>query len=481
MLSTAFVPSTPPAMLLLPLRGAAAKRAVAKDAAVRIQAEKKNTKFTPPPRQGTTEAAEKAEKAEKERVDGVLADIATKLLKVIVEQAAIESEQAAIEAEVIGFRLYKCLEGHKKGISSIAVIKSNDSRTLIISGSHDKTIKIWDANTWELLHTLEGHIGTVTSIAVTKSNDSRTLIISGSQDKTIKIWDANTWELLQTLNDHTSKVESVMIEELKDNTYLIISINDSGHVKIRTLDNEEGALKTISPEGLKPFEPPHTNHTNLIRCFTIRKRGKDLDEGLEIITGSNDGTLKIWDAGTGALRRTLVGHNGYIRCVTTAELDGTTIIISGSDDGTIKTWDPNTGELRQTLVGHNHYIKSLMVRKLNDRRTVIISTCFNDEIKIWDANTGQLIQTLFWDTNRNISLRSITIAKTTNTTFSTIAGYSDGTIKIWGTNTGKEIQTLKLKQTHKGGCLMAIELNGRCVIISGSLDTTIKIWKAKNH
>ncbi|MEE1097710.1 MAG: hypothetical protein U0K83_05205, partial [Bacteroidales bacterium] len=57
--------------------------------------------------------------------------------------------------------------------------------TKIISGSGDKTIKIWDANTGQCLQTLEGHKYSVNSVAF--SHDG-TKIISGSVDKTIKIW-----------------------------------------------------------------------------------------------------------------------------------------------------------------------------------------------------------------------------------------------------------------------------------------------------
>ena len=71
----------------------------------------------------------------------------------------------------------KTLEGHKRGVRTI-LTKDN----LIISGSLDKTIKIWDINSGECLKTLEGHIGCVRSV-FGKDN----LIISGSDDKTIRI------------------------------------------------------------------------------------------------------------------------------------------------------------------------------------------------------------------------------------------------------------------------------------------------------
>ncbi|MEE1323143.1 MAG: hypothetical protein UHE91_04910, partial [Bacteroidales bacterium] len=57
--------------------------------------------------------------------------------------------------------------------------------TKIISGSADKTVKIWDANTGECLKTLEGHSKYVYSVAFSPDGKH---IVSGSYDDTIKIW-----------------------------------------------------------------------------------------------------------------------------------------------------------------------------------------------------------------------------------------------------------------------------------------------------
>ena len=77
----------------------------------------------------------------------------------------------------IQFSQGKVLEGHTIFVNSVA-IKEN----LLISGSYDTTIKIWDINSGLCIKTLEGHTGWVWSVAI-KDN----LIISGSNDKTIRI------------------------------------------------------------------------------------------------------------------------------------------------------------------------------------------------------------------------------------------------------------------------------------------------------
>jgi hypothetical protein len=68
------------------------------------------------------------------------------------------------------------------------------------SGSYDKTLRIWDAETGEDLHALTGHKDTV--ISVTFSPDGKR-IVSESKDKTLKLWDAETGKTLYTLNPYT--------------------------------------------------------------------------------------------------------------------------------------------------------------------------------------------------------------------------------------------------------------------------------------
>jgi WD40 repeat protein len=74
-----------------------------------------------------------------------------------------------------------------------------------VSGSDDRTIKLWDPTTGELQQTLEGHSDSVRSVAFSPDGQ---LLASSSADNTIKLWDPTTGELRQTLEGHSHWVWS---------------------------------------------------------------------------------------------------------------------------------------------------------------------------------------------------------------------------------------------------------------------------------
>ena len=78
----------------------------------------------------------------------------------------------------------RTLTGHTSYVYSVAI--STDGQTLV-SGSYDKTIKVWNLSTGKEIYTLTGHTGGIWSIVI--SDDGQTLV-SGSYDWTIKAWRA---------------------------------------------------------------------------------------------------------------------------------------------------------------------------------------------------------------------------------------------------------------------------------------------------
>ena len=308
--------------------------------------------------------------------------------------------------------------GHSDQIMQVAI---SDGK--IVSGSLDKTVKIWDINTGELLNTLTGHTNYVYSVAI---NEGR--VVSGSWDKTIKVWDVITGNLLNTLQGHGDFVRCVAIREEK-------IVSGSLDKTIKIWDSNTGKLLNTL-----------IGHTNYVYSVAI-------SEG-KVVSGSRDKTVKIWDVNTGELLNTLEGHIDSIASV--AVRDGK--VVSGSWDKTIKIWDVNTGELLKTLEGHDEYITGVAIR-----RGRIISSSVDKSIKVWDITTGRLLCRLEGHFSR---VNGVTIREG-----KIISCSSDKELKIWSLHTGELLKTLGTNRCK----IACIAINGDKVAIALD-DNKIRVW-----
>nr|CAL30201.1 HNWD3 [Podospora anserina] len=187
-------------------------------------------------------------------------------------------------------------------------------------------------------------------------------------------------------------------------------------------------------------------------------------DGQRVASGSDDNTIKIWDAASGTCTQTLEGHRGPVWSVAFSP-DGQRVA-SGSDDNTIKIWDAASGTCTQTLEGHRGPVLSVAFSPDGQR---VASGSVDKTIKIWDAASGTCTQTL--EGHRG-PVWSVAFSPDGQRVAS---GSVDKTIKIWDAASGTCTQTL---EGHRGPVWsVAFSPDGQRVA-SGSVDKTIKIWDA---
>ncbi|TXT56208.1 MAG: hypothetical protein BAJALOKI1v1_1970006 [Promethearchaeota archaeon] len=115
------------------------------------------------------------------------------------------------------------IEGHKYAVSTVIICPKDE---YIITGSLDKTVKIWDLTSGEMVKCLEGsHQGVINSVSI--SNDRR-YIASGSGDKSLIVWDINN-DFVYGPFHHDSYIQCV---KFIPETHLVLAADYSGRVKV---------------------------------------------------------------------------------------------------------------------------------------------------------------------------------------------------------------------------------------------------------
>ncbi len=224
---------------------------------------------------------------------------------------------------------------------------------ILVSGGADNSIAIWRLPTVGLITILRGHTSDIFSLAI--SRDGKTLV-SGSSDKTIKLWQLPVGELQTTLTGHEGWVRA-------------LAISPDGNTLVSGSEDQTIRIWDLSTRELKQTL---TEHLGAVRALAISRDGNTL------ISGSSDKTIKIWDLPTGKLKNTLKGHDDYVLAV--AISDNGKIFVSGSEDGTIKVWNLQTGELQTTLEGNGSGIYAVAVSSASN---MVVGGTSLGEIEVW--------------------------------------------------------------------------------------------------
>ncbi|XP_065830255.1 F-box/WD repeat-containing protein 7-like [Oscarella lobularis] len=258
----------------------------------------------------------------------------------------------------------RTFEGHSQGISCVQFGESK-----IVSGSSDKTIKVWDIHTnkpWSAL-TLAGHSATVRCLQL--HGDKR--LVSGSADQTIKVWDlTNTgrdWSCAAcraTMVGHLHTVRCLQVDDQK-----IVSGSYDKTLKVWNMTDGQCKLTL-------------RGHDEAVLCLQY--------DASKMVSGSADKKIKIWDLERGRCLHTLSGHHEAVTCLHFDE----TRIISGSVDSDIKFWDLRTNKCVGTLDWIRSEGHTGVVRHLQADKWRIVSAADDKTLKVWSIETGQRLSTL---------------------------------------------------------------------------------------
>lgn len=190
----------------------------------------------------------------------------------------------------------------------VYAIAINQAGDRVVTGSADKTARLWDVDSGKEINTLTGHSADIWAVAFSPDGDT---VATGSRDETIKLWDANTGEEIRTLKGHTGVVDALTFSN--DGTTLISGSGD-GSVKLWNVDN--GTV-------VKTFQGDRT----------VRSVAASPSMNI-IVAGFVNGTVTVWNK-KGEEMVTFSASNDSIRNVVFKGLDQFYTVA----EKTIKLWD----------------------------------------------------------------------------------------------------------------------------------------------
>ncbi|XP_037299736.1 coatomer subunit beta' isoform X1 [Manduca sexta] len=196
----------------------------------------------------------------------------------------------------------------------------------VITGSDDMQIRVLNYNTLERVHSFEAHSDYIRCIAI---HPTQPYILTCSDDLLIKLWNWDrNWACQQVFEGHTHYVMQIVINPKDNNTFASASLDTT--VKVWQLGS---SISNFTLEG----------HDKGVNCVDYYHGG----DKPYLISGADDRLVKIWDYQNKTCVQTLEGHNQNVSAVSFhPELP---ILLTGSEDGTIRIWHAGTYRLEFSL------------------------------------------------------------------------------------------------------------------------------------
>jgi len=198
-----------------------------------------------------------------------------------------------------------------------------------------------------------------------------------------------------------------------------------------------------------------------------------------IISGSTDGTVRVWRMTDGTpLGEPLAGHDGWVTAVAAGALpDGTPVIISGGWDGTVRVWRMTDGTpLGEPLAGHRGPILAVAAGTLPDGTPVILSGGDDGTARVWRMTDGTPLGEPL--AGHDGAVNAVAAGTLPEGTPVIISGSTVGTVRVWRMTDGTPLGEPLAGHDGRVTAVAAGTLpDGTPVIISGSQDRTVRVWR----
>ena len=444
-------------------------------------------------------------------------------------QYSPQGDAALLGAANLNFPL-QIFSGHSNWVMS--VIFSPDGK-YVLTGSLDKTARLWDAQTGtELRQFIHPEI----IQTATFSPDGK-YMLTGGLDKAARLWDIQTG----------IEIRKFIHPDYLGSTVIMASVSfspDGNHIFTGCLDNtiREWDIQTgqelhqwilgdpisfVSNDG-KYALTYSTTDNNAIRLWDIQTAtmlhtfadskssfGTFISPNEKyVFTGDSKGIAHLWDTASGKEFQTFKGHIGIVTGVTFSP-DGK-YMLTGGDDKTARLWDIQTGQEIHQFLGHTHIVHALSFSPdgkyvltgshdgsarlwevqphselpvFTGHQEGIAAVAFSpdgkylatadygDTMRLWDVTTGQTLQIIIGTGEVNYGLKFSPDGK-----YILTGNMADGSASLWDVRTGQSIRQFAINGLDSINTV-AFSPDGRYILAGGASYsgqvTFAQMWEAQ--
>lgn len=223
-------------------------------------------------------------------------------------------------------------QGHADFVKAVLVF-SLDGKEVLVSGSADATIIVWDVATGEKLHTLKGHSRGILALAVDteeyKPGNESAVVFSAGSDREIRRWRIG----LSAAAEIQDAPSPIIVHETNVDA---IHFDSDGDLWTASADRTAKCLS----RGRNWEEDSRFDHPDYVRDVAID------EDGGWVITACRDEEVRVWERGSGKLHHVFSGH---FEEVTGLLLLPGQKLVSVSIDSTVRQWSLKAGDLAKAI------------------------------------------------------------------------------------------------------------------------------------
>lgn len=347
--------------------------------------------------------------------------------------------QVALQARVLGH------------LSAVYCVGFDRTGKYAFTGADDNLIKIWSTRSGRLLATLRGHSGEIADMAVSFDNS---MLATGSCDHTVRVWCLHTTATLAVLRGHSSSVTSLQFCPMNrgDGRYLL-STGADGNVCFWRYVTSSGRRPAFDEKPLKFVEKSRAGMQMLCSSFS--------PGGVFLATGNTDHVVRMYSLHGPAPSKIgeLEAHTDIVDSIQYSNYG--TRFVSGSKDGTARIWRHSSGShwvhivlpvgtklpepasssvlapsasCRDNKASLNKLKVTMVCWSLDDR---YVMTAVSDySVKLWDSRSGQLMRVLLGHEDEVYVVEYSPV----NPGIMLTAGH-DGRVILWDIHKGQTVKT----------------------------------------